>query len=233
LGQQERALAAYVKQLDGAKSRGHGDNALIGAFKATFRALNSNYGSNELKANDAKGNQSIMLMSETDKSRGYLSGLADFKASFQQADVSSNPYKKEEKDTFSYRFSQTTNSTNLGDDNGTLRQQTSANLRATYHESLTPGTPLMLGYDKLSQNYTYHQIDDQTTNSTTLDFKQGLLASVTSSQTTHNMESVKKYVSGRLIDDTQTPYDNQQTQQKKLLLDHSQLQKKPGKLALL
>jgi len=147
--------------------------------------------------------------------------------------VSSNPYKKEEKDTFSYRFSQTTNSTNLGDDNGTLRQQTSANLRATYHESLTPGTPLMLGYDKLSQNYTYHQIDDQTTNSTTLDFKQGLLASVTSSQTTHNMESVKKYVSGRLIDDTQTPYDNQQTQQKKLLLDHSQLKKKPGKLALL
>lgn len=233
VGQQDRALAAYAKQLDDAKSRGHGDNTLINAFKETFRALNSNYGSNELQANQSKANQSIMLMSEDDKSRGYLSGLADFKASFQQADISSNPYKKEEKDTFSYSFSQTSNSTNLGDDNGTLRQQTTANLRATYHESLTPGTPLKLTDDKFSQNYTYHQIDDQTTTSTALDFKQGLLASVTSSQTTHNLESVKKYVSGRLTEETQTPYDNQQTQQKKLLTDGIQLQKKPGKLSLI
>ncbi len=211
-GQQVRALSAYEKQLDNANFRGRGDKTQMDMFKATFRAMNSHYGSNEIDSSEK-----TIFMSETDKARTYLSGLADFSASFQQAQTSSNPLKKEEKDTFAYNFSQTTEeASNSKGELSNRVQHTKSHLQASYHEALNPTAPLSLGMLLQSQSYTYHQINDESSSQTSLEFRKGYLATVASSKTTHNMELVKKYVAGRLVDENRTPYDNEKTHQLKL-----------------
>ncbi|MGT3289406.1 hypothetical protein [Yersinia enterocolitica] len=211
-GQQVRALSAYEQQLDSASFRGRGDKAQMDMFKTTFRAMNSHYGSNEIDSS-----QKTIFMSESDKARTYQSGLADFSASFQQAETSSNPLKKDEKDTFAYNFSQTTEeSSNSRGELSQRVQNTKSHLQASYHEALDPTVPLSLGMLELSQSYTYHQINDESSSQTVLDFRKGFLATVASSKTTHNMELVKKYVSGRLVDENRTPYDNEKTHQLQL-----------------
>lgn len=211
-GQQNQALAAYDKQLAAASNRGQGDNALISMFKSAFHALNSHYGSNEIDAS-----QKTITLTPTNKAQSYLSGLADFSASFKQADVQPNPSSPGEKDSFAYRFSQSSSVSDASDGRRSkIVQNTQSHLEASYHASLDPGIPLSMTF----MNYKYHQISDDSTSQTALDFdKKGHLASVTSSQTTHNLETVKKYSAGHLQSDTRTPYDHEDVQQTKLIID--------------
>ncbi|WP_336818156.1 hypothetical protein [Cedecea sp. MMO-103] len=219
--QQAQALSAYEKQLDGAGSRGHANKAQLALFKSAFHALNSDYGSNESKTS---GIQQSITVSAEDKARSYLSGLADFTASFKQSDVASNPYKSEEKDSFSYDFSQTTQgSTDTRGDLSKLAQSTKASLKASYHESLVPGGKLDLTGLKSSQNYTYHVISEETSTQTTLAFKKGNLASVETSRATHNAEYVQTYVAARLTDEKRTPFDKEETKKVNLLADNVNL----------
>ncbi|ATF92296.1 hypothetical protein [Cedecea neteri] len=219
--QQAQALSAYEKQLDGAGSRGHANKAQLALFKSAFHALNSDYGSNEAKTS---GIQQTITVSAEDKARSYLSGLADFTASFKQADVASNPYKSEENDSFSYDFSQTTQaSTDSRGDLSKLVQNTRASLKASYHESLLPGEKLDLKGLKSSQNYTYHVISEETTTQTALEFKKGNLASVETSRATHNAEYVQTYVAARLTDEKRTPFDKEETKKVNLLADNISL----------
>jgi len=214
-GQQLQALAAYDKQLNAASYRGQGNNELMATFKSAFHGLNSHYGSNEIEPS-----QKSISMTPVNQARSYLSGLADFSASFKQAGVSSNPFKQGEKDSFSYDFSQTSRvSDGDGGDLGKIVQSTHAHLQASYHQALDPSIPLALTMLSSSQNYTYHQIDDDSTSETTLDFKKGNLASVTTSQATHNREAVKKYSASHLVSDITTPYDDEQTQKTQLIID--------------
>ena len=81
----------------------------------------------------------------------------------------------------------------------------------------TAGTPLALSMLKSSQNYTYHQINEDSSTDTTLDFKKGLLATVGTSQTSHSLETVKTYNDALLVKETKTPNDHQESHQLKLL----------------
>ncbi|HEY3985575.1 hypothetical protein [Cedecea sp.] len=227
--QQAQALSAYEKQLDSASSRGHANKAQVALFKSAFHALNSDYGANETKANATK--QAISV-TEMDKARSHLSGLADFTASFRQADVSSNPYMPEENDTFAYDFSQSTRASN--DSKGDLSklvQNSRASLKASYHESLIPGAKLELTGLKSSQNYTYHMISEESSTQTSLDFKKGRLASVETSSAIHSSEYVQTYLAARLMNEKRTPYDQEETKKVDLLADNIRL-KSPGPLSL-
>ncbi len=213
LGQQDQALAAYDKQLNNAALRGYANQDMMSSFKSAFHALNSHYGSNEID----KSHQ-IITVTETNKAQSYLSGLADFSASFQQTDVKSNPYKDDEKDSFTYSFSQSSNVVDGVDGTRSkITQNTKSHLQASFHESLTAGTPLALSMLKSSQNYTYHQINEDSSTDTTLDFKKGRLATVGTSQSTHSLETVKTYNDALLVKESKTPNDHQESHQLNLL----------------
>lgn len=210
-GQQQQALASWASQLDSARTRGQGDKNLIDMFKNSFMALNSQYGSNEVD------NRLNIITRTTDNIvQENLSGLADYSANFKQADKSPNPFRKDERDSFAYSSSQRT-------ERGTaynLTQKTTSHLQASYHQPLDRTVPLALTLEASSQNYSYHQIDERSAAETTLAFNdKGEVKSVTNATEKHNVETVKKYNAGRLIEESRTPYDDQQTSTRALIVD--------------
>lgn len=210
-GQQQQALASWASQLDSARARGQGDKNLIDMFKNSFMALNSQYGSNEVD------NRLNIITRTTDNVvQENLSGLADYSANFKQADKSSNPFRKDERDSFAYSSSQRTERESANK----LTQKTTSHLQASYHQALDKAVPLALTSEASSQNYSYHQIDDRSSSETALAFNEkSEVKSVTISAEKHTVETVKKYNAGRLIEESRTPYDDEQTSTRALLVD--------------
>lgn len=210
-GQQQQALASWASQLDSARTRGQGDKNLIDMFKNSFMALNSQYGSNETD------NRLNIITRTTDNIvQENLSGLADYSANFKQADKSPNPLRKDERDSFAYSSSQRTERENAYN----LSQKTTSHLQASYHQPLDKTLPLALTLEASSQNYSYHQIDDSSSTGTALAFNdKGEVKSVTNTAEKHNVETVKKYNAGRLIEESRTPYDDEQTSSRALIVD--------------
>ena len=210
-GQQQQALASWASQLDSARARGQGDKHLLDMFKNSFMALNSQYGSNEV---DNRLN--IITRTQDNVVQENLSGLADYSASFKQADKSSNPFRKDERDSFAYSSSQRTERENANN----LTQKTTSHLQASYHQVLDNTAPLALTLDASSQNYSYHQIDERSAAETALAFNEkGEVKSVTNAVEKHTVETVKKYNAGRLIEESRTPYDDEQTSTRALIVD--------------
>jgi len=88
----------------------------------------------------------------------------------------------------------------------TVKQTTHSHLSAAWHEALDPSIPLALNAMKSSQNYYYHLLDNDEESATTLNFNgHGQLASVGQHEQVNNRETVKKYVLGKLVDQTVTP----------------------------
>lgn len=220
-GQQQQALASWASQLDSARARGQGDKNLIDMFKNSFMALNSQYGSNEV---DNRLN--IITRTNDNVVQENLSGLADYSANFKQADKSPNPFRKDERDSFAYSSSQRTERENAG----RLTQKTTAHLQASYHQAIDKTVPLALTLEASSQNYSYHQIDDRSSTETALAFNEkGEVKSVTQAAEKHNVETVKKYNAGRLIEETRTPYDDEQTSTRALIVDHLRVDHHSGR----
>lgn len=194
----QAALANYLTQFDAAQQRGHGDKQLMGLFKDAFSQLNSV---------DDNGARTAGVATPLNRnSRLLLSGLADFSASVSQPTLQPNPVKPEEADYFTYKVSQSTHIE--GGINLAVEQQQQAELKAAWHEKFKPQMPVQLTRDSESQNYRYHEVDDQSNSSTRLGFNDGALAEARVSQQATQQERIRTYQNGIEISDVEKHVSN-------------------------
>ncbi|NIF28509.1 hypothetical protein F3J44_19255 [Pantoea sp. Tr-811] len=200
--QRQAAVANYLEQFDAAQKRGNGDEKMMGLFKDAFRQLNSV---------DDTGTQSARHDLPSNRmSRLLLSGLADFDASLNQTEQQINPMHREEVDHFDYSVSQST-SLKGGTSNLTVQQDQQATLKAAWHKGLNPLTDLVLSLDSKSQNYRYHEVDDQASSSTRLAFANNRLVEATATQQASKQERVRTYQEAELLSDVTTTSDAEQS----------------------
>lgn len=195
--QRQAAIDSYLSQFDAAQKRGKGDDNLMGLFKDAFTQLNA------VDERKQAVTERVSLLSATD--RALLSGLADFNASISQPPQRSNPMRLDESDRFEYQASQSTTIKNAGGLNRSVQQEQQAGLKAAYHVGLNPLTNMQLGLDKESQNYRYHEIDDQSSSSTRLAYENNRLVQASATQQASQSERVRTYVNADLVEDVTTP----------------------------
>lgn len=200
--QQAKAISQYLKQFDDAKARGQGDAALISMFKDAFSALHSQY-------NTASAQQSRVTFSTGD--HGMLTGLADFSASISQTATSPNPLRSDERDTFDYAVSQSTQLLGRGQADRGAKQQQQSSLDASYHRALSADTTLFLTESPYSQNYYYEQIHDKASSESEFAYRKGELVKATLTQSADQSQHTQKYVMGRLEQDSTTPSSKSHT----------------------
>ncbi|WP_256573837.1 MULTISPECIES: hypothetical protein [unclassified Pseudomonas] len=182
----QAAVANYLTQFDAAQQRGHGDEQLMGLFKDAFSQLNS--------VDDNRSRTAGAATALNSNSRLLLSGLADFNASVSQTTQQPNPLKPQEADNFSYQVSQSTQI--KGGTNLTVEQQQQAKLSAAWHEGFNPLVALQLTRDSESQNYRYHEVDDQSNSTTRQGFSNGVLTDASATQQASQKERVRTYQKG-------------------------------------
>ncbi|WP_342322193.1 hypothetical protein AAEY27_18120 [Kosakonia sp. BYX6] len=198
--QQQSALSAYDDKFDKARIAGHGDRDQMAALKSVFRALNSNADA------DKKVNTTSKEIRIGDNGASQLSGLNDFSLSLTQTEKAINPARSDEKDRFAYTASQSTEESQRSSGEKVVVQTARSHLSAAWHAALDPSIPLALNTMKSSQNYTYHLLENDEASTTTLDYNgRGQLANVGYHEQVNNRETVKKYVLGKLIENTLTP----------------------------
>ncbi|WLI75446.1 hypothetical protein Q5705_12635 [Kosakonia sp. H02] len=199
--QQQSALRAYDDKFDKARIAGQGDRDQMAALKSVFRALNSTASAEATKIITV--GQAIRI---GDNGASQLSGLNDFSLSLTQREKASNPAHTEEKDRFAYSASQSTEEGLHSNGSKTVIQTARSHLSAAWHQALDPSIPLALNAMKSSQNYTYHLLENDETSTTTLNYNgRGQLADVGYNEQVNNRETVKKYVLGKLVDQTMRP----------------------------
>ncbi|MGB9980719.1 MULTISPECIES: hypothetical protein [unclassified Herbaspirillum] len=202
--QRQRAIASYLQQFDAATRRGHGDAALADLFKDAFAQLHG--GSTTPTRPD---DQSAPALVADLNDRRMLSGLADFTASITGASSAPNPLRRDEVDGFDYQVSQHTSLSGASQADRSIVQQAQARLKASYHQSLQPDLPLRLGTDRQSQNYTYHQIDDQADSRLEIGYRLGYMTQARLQQSASQDSRVSKYVLGQLVSQSHTPLQAQ------------------------
>ena len=195
--QQAKALNNYLQQVDQEGQRGHANADMLKMFKDAFTDMNSDYGTPP-----AAAPSSIYL---TDQDKAMTTGLADFSASVTQTEVSSNPRRMTEKDTFSYDLSQKTSIAGSVQMDRSISQQQQSHLKANYHEALTPNSPLKLDLRPESQNYKYVTINDSASSTTNIAYDQGALAKATLEMTASRSIRVLSYSLAKLQSDKTTP----------------------------
>lgn len=194
--QQAKALNRYLQQVDQAGMRGQGNGALLTMFKDAMVDMNSDYGTPALAPRD-------LLLTERD--RATTTGLADFTASVTQTEVSSNPAKVTEKDSFAYELSQKTTMSGGSRMDLALTQQQQSHLKARYHAPVSATASLALDLSPSSQNYRYTIIDDTAGSTTSIAYDKGKLVKATLEMQASRSTRVLEYMFGKLKDDHTTP----------------------------
>ena len=202
--QRHRAIASYLQQFDTAARRGHGDGALTALFKDAFAQLHGS-GTTPTRPGDQPAPAIVADLND----RRMLSGLADFTASITGASSAPNPLRRDEVDGFDYQVSQHTSLSGASQADRSIVQQAQARLKASYHQSLQPDLPLRLGTDRQSQNYTYHQIDDQADSRLEIGYRLGYMTQARLQQSASQDSRVSKYVLGQLVSQSHTPLQAQ------------------------
>ncbi|WP_327440404.1 hypothetical protein [Pseudomonas donghuensis] len=193
--QRQAAISHYLKQFDAAQSRGNGDEGLVSLFKDAFVQLNS--------ADDAGKPSSGRIPLLAAKDTALLSGLADFSASISQSVQQINPMRPTETDHFDYQVSQSTTIRGTVQLGRTVQQDQQARLTAAYHADFNP--QVGLGLDPASQNYRYHEINDQSSSSTRLVYDKSRLVEASVTQQASRNERVRTYANGQVENDVNTP----------------------------
>jgi hypothetical protein len=122
-------------------------------------------------------------------------GLSDFSLSLTETEKAINPYRMDEKESFAYQASQSTQESTSHDGSLSVKQTLHTHLTASWYQALDPATPLSLNSSKNSQNYLYHTVDNEETNATTFNYNaKGLLTSIGNHTQVNNVETVRKYV---------------------------------------
>ena len=200
-GRQAAAVDSYLKQIDQATGRGHGDAGLMAMFKDAFAGMHSHIGQAQTGAGWAQASK-VQLGPED---HAAMSGLADFSASVTQTSMAVNPMRPAEQDSFAYQVSQNTSVSGASQADRSISQQQKSALQATYHTPAVPGTALNLTQDAQSQNYNYHQIDDRASSDISLRYQNGLLASASLLQSATQSARQMQYALGKLVSDKVTP----------------------------
>lgn len=216
--QQTAAINNYLKQFEQAGSRGHANPLLMNMFKDAFTQLNAPAG---LEATATT--RSSSRLNDTD--HALLSGLADFSASITQTATTSNPYRADEHDGFSFQVSQTTQLSGRDASERGISQTSSSQLHASFHSALSPDARLNLTDDPMSQNYYYSQISDAAQSNTRIGYHKGRLAQATVSSTASQGTERTKFVMGRKVEDLTTPLEK--SQQRDLLPVLQQMERHP------
>jgi hypothetical protein len=196
--QQGAAIVNYLKQFDQAASRGKGDASLMAMFKDAFTQLNSDYTTSSQQ-------RPTVALAENDYA--MLTGLADFNASVSQMPKTPNPMHLDERNTFSYQASQSTQIKGRTPLDRSILQQQQSHLTASYHMSLIPDVPLELTTENKSQNYYYTEIDDTAESVTEIAYDKGRLSKAQSTQSASQSTHVLKYEMGKLTEDNTTPFN--------------------------
>lgn len=199
--QQARAIDSYLKGIDKAAARGHGDAGLVTMFKDAFSDL-SRTASRDGPAQATTVSKGWPLARED---RAVLTGLADFSASISQTPQYNNPVHRDEVDSFEYELSQETRTGGKSRADRSLGQVQQSRLKAQFHTPLQEGMPLAFDFSAQSQNYKYHQVDDSARSSVALDYKDGRLRKATMEQSVSQSERIREYVLGRVMSDRTTP----------------------------
>ncbi|WP_162556203.1 hypothetical protein [Pseudomonas sp. 31-12] len=166
----------------------------------------------------------------TDTDRSLLSGLADFSATVTEKTVNGNPARPGELDSFSYDFSQATQSKGLNRLNRTLVQNQQSHLTAQYHKPLYAGQKLELTTDSESQNYRYYQINDQACSTSRIGYVEGELVEASVSHSASQSTRISKYVKGHLEEDNVIPASASKTQNFLVVLQQALEQDKAATL---
>jgi|SRR5450830_175221 len=201
--QQSTAIDSYLKQVDQAAARGHGDAQLVTLFKDAFSDLNRT-ASRDGPAAPAMASSSKAWPLAREE-HAVLTGLADFSASMTQAPQWNNPVRSNEVTGFQYELSQQTRSGGDSRANRSLAQTQQSRLTAQFHQPLQEGAPLAFDYSAESQNYTYHQIDDTAHSEVKLGYRDGRLRGASLAQSVSQSERVQQYVLGRMMADDTIP----------------------------
>lgn len=202
--QQAKAIDSYLKGIDKAATRGHGDAGLVTMFKDAFSDL-SRTASRDGPGPAATAGKGWSLARED---RAVLTGLADFSASISQTPQYNNPVHREEVDSFEYEVSQQTRNEGKSRADRSLGQVQQSRLKAQFHTPLQEGLPLAFDYSAQSQNYKYHQVDDSARSSVALDYKDGRLRKASMEQTVSQSERIREYALGRVISDRTLPAEH-------------------------
>lgn len=199
--QQAKAIDSYLKGIDKAAVRGHGDAGLVTMFKDAFSDL-SRTASRDGPAQATMASKAWPLARED---RAVLTGLADFSASISQTPQYNNPVHRDEVDSFEYEVSQQTRTDGKSRADRSLGQVQQSRLKAQFHTPLQEGVPLAFDFSAQSQNYKYHQVDDSARSSVALDYKDGRLRKASMEQTVSQSERIREYVLGRVMSDQTIP----------------------------
>lgn len=199
--QHAKALNHTLQQIDQAGTRGQANASALGLFKDAFKEINSDYGTPP-----APQQQGIQL---SDQDRVLTTGLADYEASFTQAESAPNPARESEKDSFSYQVSQTTQIGGHSQLDRTISQQQQSHLQARYHAPVSADAKLALDLSPASQNYKYITIDDSASSNASIAYDDGKLKSATLDQQASQKSRELKYVFGKLVSDQSTPHARQ------------------------
>lgn len=208
--QRQAAVANYLTQFDAAQKRGHGDAQLMALFKDAFSQLNS--------VDDTQPRPVGHTTAQNTASRLLLSGLADFTASLKQAEQKINPMRSEEVDHFDYNASQAT-MLKGGTTNLSVQQDQQADLKAAWHAGLNPLVQLNLTRDSKSQNYRYHEVNDQSSSTTRLEFARDKLVHASATQQASQQERVRTYQEGVMKDDVTHKASSTKTRDLLAMLD--------------
>ncbi|WP_417067576.1 hypothetical protein [Niveibacterium terrae] len=189
--QQHAAVQNYLSQFDAASQRGHGDSSLLGQFKDVFVALHSNY-----PTSDGSTSPTISPLALNDKDRAVLTGLADFEVS-----LSGDFAKESEAGHMEYRAAQSTKVVGEGKWNGLSVSQTqTTRLKSNFLQG-PDGGPLNVG----TGNYESISIDDETSSITSFAYTKDELQSAKVSSLVSQMESLKKFVNFKVVEERDSP----------------------------
>lgn len=207
--QQAKAIDSYLKGIDKAAARGHGDAGLVTMFKDAFSDLS------RTASRDGPARQSGIALKQGSvpgffarEDRAVLTGLADFSASISQTPQYNNPVHRDEVDSFEYEVSQQTRTEGKSRADRSLGQVQQSRLKAQFHTPLQEGVPLAFDFSAQSQNYKYHQVDDSARSSVALDYKDGRLRKASMEQTVSQSERIREYVLGRVMSDQTIPAEH-------------------------
>jgi hypothetical protein len=200
--QQNQAISSYLAQFDSADAKGHGDSALMSAFKDAFTQLNSNLGTSTQQLPDTSN---APWLAQTAQS--VLTGLPDFTGSITDTEAFSNKLLPDQADTFAYQVSQSTQiAGDLSD--GSTTQTRQSNMKASYHTALDDGPvqqPLTLSL--ATQNYKYASVNDASTSTVSLVTKDGKVQNANLKQTNDQSTEISTYVKGVMESDVTTPHN--------------------------
>ncbi|WP_426174877.1 hypothetical protein [Massilia sp. TWR1-2-2] len=124
-------------------------------FKEAFAGMHSSIG-----AAPSPGGCAASAVQLEAQDHAAMTGLADFSSAITQTPDAVNPMRPAEQDNFAYQVSRETSVGGRSQADRWFSQQQKFQLRASYHTPSVPGTELRLGRSAESQNYNYHEIDD-------------------------------------------------------------------------